>query len=57
MHEIFDLNDDCVDGLLSKEPNKPHLFIFAAAPSIELLLQYSKGMLVHYALNKCIKEV
>ena len=43
MPEIFDQNDDWVGALLSKEPNKSH-----AAPSIGLLMQYSKGALVHY---------
>ena len=48
MPEIFDQNDDWVGALLSKEPNKSHLFTCYAAPSIGLLMQYSKGALVHY---------
>ena len=31
MPEIFDQNDDWVGALLSKEPNKSHLFTFFAS--------------------------
>ena len=47
MPEIFDHNDDWECALLSTEPNKSHLLTFYAAPSIGLLLQYSKCALVH----------
>ena len=52
MPEIFDQNHDWIGDLLRKEPKQSHFFTFNAAPSIGLLLHWSKGGLVHWSPTK-----